>query len=189
VLLGIALGAAVFTSVRLAVHATLDSFTRSMDLIAGDSDLTLVRPGGRVPDTLVSADEASGRRTASPVLSVYVRPADRETPFLLIGIDPILDRDLRTWTVQSPGQGAAVDWASMIAQPGTMIIGGRLGDTFDWRAGQTDRTGPFQPDGDFKVLATLDPDGLALVEGGAYRLVRHCHLPGVHRTVRPGGPH
>jgi hypothetical protein len=49
------LGAAVFTSVRLAVHATLDSFTRSMDLIAGDSDLTLVRPGGRVPDTLVSA--------------------------------------------------------------------------------------------------------------------------------------
>ena len=55
VLLGIALGAAVFTSVRLAVHATLDSFTRSMDLIAGDSDLTLVRAGGRVPDRLVAA--------------------------------------------------------------------------------------------------------------------------------------
>jgi hypothetical protein len=43
--------------------------------------------------------------TASPVLSVYVRPADHETPFCLIGIDPILDRDLRRWTVQSPGEG------------------------------------------------------------------------------------
>jgi putative ABC transport system permease protein len=171
VLLGIALGAAVFTSVRLAVHATLDSFTRSMDLIAGDSDLTLVRPGGRVPDTLVSAlMKHPAVRTASPLLSVYVRPADRETPFLLIGIDPILDRDLRTWTVQSPGQGAAVDWASMIAQPGTMIIGGRLGDTFDWRAGQTVELVHSSRTARFKVLATLDPEGLALVEGGRIAL-------------------
>ena len=46
VLLGIALGAAVFTSVRLAVYANLDSFSRSMDMIAGASDLTLVNPGG-----------------------------------------------------------------------------------------------------------------------------------------------
>jgi putative ABC transport system permease protein len=51
VLLGIALGAAVFTSVRLAVQATIDSYSRSMDLIAGSSDLTLFRPGGRVPDS------------------------------------------------------------------------------------------------------------------------------------------
>jgi putative ABC transport system permease protein len=33
VLLGIALGAAVFTSVRLSVHASLDSFGKSMELI------------------------------------------------------------------------------------------------------------------------------------------------------------
>jgi putative ABC transport system permease protein len=142
-----------------------------MDLIAGDSDLTLVRPGGRVPDTLVSAlMKHPAVRTASPLLSVYVRPADRETPFLLIGIDPILDRDLRTWTVQSPGQGAAVDWASMIAQPGTMIIGGRLGDTFDWRAGPTVELVHSSRTARFKVLATLDPEGLALVEGGRIAL-------------------
>ena len=50
VVLGIALGAAVFTSVRLSVHATIDSFSRSMDRIAGRSDLVLFRPGGRVPE-------------------------------------------------------------------------------------------------------------------------------------------
>jgi putative ABC transport system permease protein len=48
-LLGIALGAAVFTSVRLAVHATVDSFSRSMDLIAGVSDLTLSAPAAGFP--------------------------------------------------------------------------------------------------------------------------------------------
>lgn len=171
VLLGIALGAAVFTSVRLAVHATLDSFTRSMDLIAGDSDLTLVRTGGRVPDRLVAALMTHPAvRTASPVLSAYVRPADRETPFLLIGIDPILDRDLRTWTVQSPGQGTAVDWAAMIARPGTVIIGGRLADAFDWHAGQTIELVHSNRTATFNVLATLEPDGLALVEGGRIAL-------------------
>jgi putative ABC transport system permease protein len=171
VLIGIALGAAVFTSVRLAVHATLDSFARSMDLIAGDSDLTLVRPGGRIPDTLVPAlMQHPAVRTASPVLSAYVRPSDRETPFLLIGIDPVLDRDLRNWTVQSPGPGAAADWASMIAQPGTVIIGGRLADAFDWRAGQTVRLVHSSQTATFTVLATLESDGLALVEGGRIAL-------------------
>ena len=41
VLFGIALGAAVFTSVRLSIHASLDSFTKSMDLIAGRADRVL----------------------------------------------------------------------------------------------------------------------------------------------------
>jgi uncharacterized membrane protein len=56
-------------------------------------------------------------------------PADRRNPFLLIGIDPILDRRLRRWTVQSP-QGRSVDWASMMTQPGMPLIIGakRLAD-------------------------------------------------------------
>jgi putative ABC transport system permease protein len=48
VLFGIALGAAVFTSVRLSVNASLDSFTKSMDLIAGQADYVLTRPGGPI---------------------------------------------------------------------------------------------------------------------------------------------
>ena len=34
VLIGIAMGAAVFTSVRLAVDASMDSFTRTFDLLS-----------------------------------------------------------------------------------------------------------------------------------------------------------
>ncbi len=50
VLLGIALGAAVFTSVRLSINASLDSFTRSLDIITGRADRVLIRPVGRVPE-------------------------------------------------------------------------------------------------------------------------------------------
>ena len=171
VLLGIALGAAVFTSVRLAVHATVESFARSMDQIAGNSDLTLVRPGGRVPDTLVSAlMRHSAVRAASPVLSAYVRPADQEIPFLLVGIDPVLDRDLRTWSMDPPDQGSTVDWAAMIAQPGSMIIGEPLGELFGWQPDQQVRLVHSNQTATFSVLAELAPDGLALVEGGRIAL-------------------
>ncbi len=171
VLLGIALGAAVFTSVRLAVQATMDSYSRSMDLITGSSDLTLFRPGGRVPDTLVAALMKNPFvLTASPVLSAYVRPADQETPFLLVGFDPILDRNLRRWTVRSPADGQAADWAAMMTQPFSLLIGEKLGEQFGWREGQSIRLVHSRQTQDFKVLALLDPDGLAMVEGGRIAL-------------------
>ena len=166
VLLGIALGAAVFTSVRLAVHATLESFTQSMDRIAGGSDLTLIHPGGRVPDHLTTAlMRHPAVRTAAPVLSTYVRPADRETPFLLIGLDPILDRDLRSWTVKASDTARLRKWSDLIAQPGSMVIGQRLSRDFDWMPGQKVQVTHSNRTASFIVLATLAPDGLALVEG------------------------
>jgi len=171
VLLGIALGAAVFTSVRLAVHATLDSFTRSMNRIAGGSDLTLIRPGGRVPEQLVAAlINHPAVRAASPLLSAYVRPADRETPFLLIGLDPILDRDLRSWSLQTSDASAFARWSALIARPGSLVIGQRLAEAFDWRPGQTVRVAHSSRTASFTVLALLAADGLALVEGGRVAL-------------------
>jgi len=171
VLLGIALGAAVFTSVRLAVHATIDSFTRSMDIIAGAGDYTLVRPGGRVPDTLVAALlRHPAVRAASPLLSAYVRPADRQEPFLLIGLDPILDRGLRSWATHPQAQGASSNWASLMTEPSSILIGGRIGEQFGWRPGQRVTLVHSHQAMTFNVLGILDPAGLALVEGGRIAL-------------------
>ena len=70
VLLGIALGAAVFTSVRLSINASLDSFTRSMDIITGRADRVLIQPGGRVPEGLISVLlRHSAIDSASPLLT------------------------------------------------------------------------------------------------------------------------
>ena len=99
VLVGIGLGAAVFTSVRLAVNASLDSFTRSVDTLSGKSDWTVVHPGGRVPESLISTLlKHPAVQALSPLSTTYVEPEDEAAgPFLLIGLDPILDRSLRTW--------------------------------------------------------------------------------------------
>jgi putative ABC transport system permease protein len=167
VLLGIALGAAVFTSVRLAVHATVDSFSRSMDLIAGVADITLERPGGRLPDTLITPLlKHPSVEAASPVLSIYVRTPHSSEQFLLIGFDPILDRRLRSWRTQAGAQADPVDWSSLMTTPHAVFVGNRLADQFDWRPGQQILLSTSSGTAPVTVAGILDPEGLALVEGG-----------------------
>ena len=112
VLLGIALGAAVFTSVRLSIHSSLDSFSRSMELIAGRADRVLIRPGGRVPEQLVAELLKHPLvESASPLLTIYTRPARQDSdPFLLIGFDPILDRSFRNWQITGNAKKEAGPW-------------------------------------------------------------------------------
>ena len=171
VLLGIALGAAVFTSVRLSVHATLDSFSRSMDRITGSSDITLIQPGGRVPDNLVAAlmrHPAVNR--ASPILTTYVQPAGHPSPFLLIGLDPVLDRHLRSWQSASSKERRSDDWTALITRPQTLLIGEKLAASFGWRTGETVAIEHPSHTARFEILGILDSSGLALVEGGRVAL-------------------
>jgi putative ABC transport system permease protein len=171
VLLGIALGAAVFTSMRLSVHATVESFSRSMDRIAGTGDITVALPGGRVPDTLVAALlRQPAVRTASPMLSAYVRPVAWDEPFLLIGLDPILDRDLRPWTFSSDARTSGSAIADLITEPFTLMAGARLAQQFGWQPGRHVTLVHSNNTVAFKVLDILEPAGLALVEGGRIAL-------------------
>ncbi len=135
VLLGIALGAAVFTSVRLAVHASLEAFGHSMDLITGRADRVLLRPGGRIPEDLM-ADllKNPALEAAAPLSSAYFRPGPEPAPFLLLGIDPLLDGPLRTWT-PAPAGGKPADWGALLAYPGTVFLGAPLARRLGLAAG------------------------------------------------------
>ena len=167
VLVGVALGAAVFASVRIAVHASLDSFSRSMDIVAGSADHTVTRPGGRVDEALVVRLLAHPAvRAASPFLSTYTRARDGSgRPFLLIGMDPILDRPLREWqAAQRPGSDS--DWIRLLSEPYTLIAGAALAETEGWAAGQTIALAHRQGTAIFKVLGQLMPKGLGLTESG-----------------------
>jgi putative ABC transport system permease protein len=172
VLLGIALGAAVFTSVRLAVQATMDSYSRSMDLIAGRQRPDPVpsrRPGARYAG--LGTDEASVRADCVAIivrLCATGRPgntlsADRHRSHS--GSRPAhLDRPI------TRVKGAAVDWASMMTQPGTMIGAAGWVTRLTGVQGQPIELVHSSRTTRFKVLATLDPEGLALVEGGRIAL-------------------
>lgn len=176
VLLGIALGAAVFTSVRLAIDASLGSFTKSMDSLTGRADLVLVNPGGRVPERFVSdLIRQEAVKAASPILTAYVRPAaqnnasaakEAAAPFLLIGFDPILDRPFRSREALESGGPSRSAWLGLIGKPNTLLVGQKLFERL--------KTGPdgrillnyMQYTESFRIIGRLAPKGVALAEGG-----------------------
>ena len=171
VLVGVALGAAVFASVRIAVDASLESFTRSMDLVAGSADTTVTRPGGRVSEDLVAVLlRHPAVRAASPFSSTYTIAREGSgRPFLLIGMDPILDRTMRDWqAARQTGDGP--QWTRLIAEPFTLMAGVPLAESEGWRTGANitlrHRRGPTP----FVVVARLVPQGLGMTENGRVAL-------------------
>lgn len=172
VLLGIALGAAVFTSVRLSIHAALDSFTRSMDVIAGSADRVLVQPGGRVPEEWTAKlMRFSVVRDVSPILTTYVRLADKNSePFLLIGIDPIMDRSFRKWQLSERTEEDSENWIELIKKPYTLIIGRSLAEKYACRRGDHLFIEHTRQTASFGIAGILSPGGLAMAQGGRIAL-------------------
>ncbi|UCD77332.1 MAG: ABC transporter permease [Desulfobacterales bacterium] len=172
VLLGIALGASVFTSVRLSIHASLNTFSKSMELIAGGADQVLVRPGGGVPEELISRLLTHPSiHSASPFFSTYVRPAiEGADPFLLIGFDPLLDRSFRNWQIAETGGQDPRLWLNLIKDPYTLIVAEPLARRYGWVRGELLNLEHSKQTVEFRMLGTLRPEGLALAEGGQIAL-------------------
>lgn len=169
VLFGIALGASVYGSVRVAVIASVDSFSRSMDAIVGSTDRSLVAPGGRIPESLVAQVlKIPGVTTASPFLSAYVRSsAHPENPVLLIGLDPLLDRPLRPWAVNPEGDASTSDgWLDLLRIPYSCMISDTLAR--EWSARTKDSLGleNHLRRESFTVAGILSSQGLALANSG-----------------------
>ncbi len=164
VLLGIALGASVFSGVRLSVRASLESFSNSMDLIAGAADVSIIRPGGRVDETLIAPLLANPMvQTASPVLSAYVDTGDAP-PFLMIGFDPLLDRPLRKWEMAQSDRGDA--WMDLLKTPFTILVSNKLALENGWHAGDRAVINHSGGRREFVIAGILAAQGLASADGG-----------------------
>ena len=172
VIVGIAIGAAVFTSVRLSVNASLASFSRSVEAFTGSAQFVVTRSGGRLPERLV-ADLVRDVDVlqATPVMRTYVRHTDHPgASFLLVGIDPILDAPFREWApVGAPSDSRRV-WSGLISRPFTVIAGKGLLDQFGWRAGDEIPLVHARQTRSFRILAGLADGGLSPLEGGRFLL-------------------
>jgi putative ABC transport system permease protein len=169
VVLGIALGSAVFTSVRISVHASLDAFSRSMAFFAGASEMVLIQPGGYVSEAVIPIlQRHPAVSRLSPLLTTYVRGAQaRGDSFLLIGIDPILDRSFREWRIGGrEEEQTGTRWTELIADPYTLVLSEPLAHELGVAPGGRVTLDHTRGAHAFRVLGTLIPEALALVEGG-----------------------
>lgn len=168
VIFGIALGAAVFTSVRLAVDASMDSFTRTMDLLSGEADFTVVRSGGRLPEDLAARLWSHPAvETASPIITSYVTVSGRdEEPFLMIGLDPVLDYPLRSWQIAPSSGDVSRIWLRIVTSPNTLLLSPRLARQLALESGRMVSLEHVNQVSLFNVAGILEDHGLSLVEGG-----------------------
>jgi putative ABC transport system permease protein len=172
VLIGIALGASVFTSVRLAVHASLEAFSNSMDLIAGRAQRVVVQPAGRVPESLVPRlAQLPAVRNLSPLLSTYIQPTPPDgDPFLLIGVDPLLDSQFRGWQPPEIDPQNRQPWLALLRTPHTFLASDVLLRENNWKTGEYV---PLHYQGRqtlFRVVGSLGNAGMARAEGGRIAL-------------------
>jgi putative ABC transport system permease protein len=173
VLLGIGLGAGVFTSVRLAANASVQSFANGVDAISGKADRTVTRPGGGLPEGLVPVLlDSSDIIAASPFMSTYVQVEGDDEPLLLIGIDPVLDGQLRTHKSAHPDpKGDFSSWGRLVGDPFTMIVGEKfLLKGAPHGREQVRLQGPAGVSS-FEVVGELAPEGLATLEGSNIAIV------------------
>lgn len=173
VVLGIAMGAAVFTSVRLAVHASMDAFTRGMNAIAGKADKVVINPGGRVPEHLVRTLFIEPEiETVSPLLQTYVSPeGEEEEPILLVGIDPILDRPMRHWSTAISGGDASRAWFDLMRKPHALIVSRQLADRYGLEVNAPFTLINAAKKNEFIIVGILSSADVSLVEGGMMALV------------------
>ena len=133
----------------------------------------MIQPGGRVPDHLVAKLlRHPAVLNAAPLLTSYVQPAfqDEESPFLLLGLDPILDRPLRTWNLHSSDATKPGDWLDLMTTPFTLFLGQPLARHYHLASGSQWTLAHVHQRADFRVLAVLAGHGLGLVEGGRVAL-------------------
>lgn len=126
VVLGIGLGAAVFTSVRLAVDASLESFTRSMDLLAGQAELSVSMPGARLDDKLVARLATRPGVIVAPVLTVWVSAPKTMNPPDTIG-EAEQSTNEHHWSRGAPAPGG---WGLGRATPSPALTQSAPGEIF-----------------------------------------------------------
>ena len=118
VIFGIAMGAAVFGSVRVSIDSATDSFRSSIDRITGTAEFHVIRPGGVVPNRVMARlAKLTEVEVASPFLSRYVLAQDTEDPFLLVGLDPFSDTGIRDWDAK---MGERI--GDLVARPDTLML-------------------------------------------------------------------
>ncbi len=130
-ILGITLGVAVMVAIDLANASASRAFELSTESITGKATHQI--PGG--PSGLDEAVYTRLRLSVgdipmAPVISTYfVSPQLGERPLLLLGIDPFVDGDFRSYL--NPGSSPDIaSWSAFLTRPGAVILSQTLAERY-----------------------------------------------------------
>ena len=123
-LTGILLGVAVFVGMHTANQSVLFAFQRTIDRIAGATQLQVTAgETGFDESTLERVQAVPGVRAAAPVIQAVANIGIRgEGNLLILGVDMLGDRSLRDYDLEEDDEGAVDDPLVFLARADSLII-------------------------------------------------------------------
>jgi putative ABC transport system permease protein len=165
---GIVLGVAVLVGMNSANQGVLQAFSRTVDRIAGKTELQVTAGETGFPEeTLERVQAAPAVRIAVPVIEAVVRTTIRgEGSLLLVAVDLTGDRSLREYDLERGDDAIIDDPLVFLAQPDSIILARTFAERNGVTVGSELPLGTAQGVRRFVVRGIMKPAGLATAFGG-----------------------
>jgi putative ABC transport system permease protein len=165
---GIVLGVSVFVGMHTANKSVLFAFTRTVDRIAGKTELQVTAgETGFDEEILDRVQSASTVRVAVPVIEAVVDTKIKgEGSLLILGVDMTGDRSLRDYDLESGDEAVIDDPLVFLAQPDSIILTKEFADKNGLAAGSAVPLGTVEGEKRFTVRGIMKSSGLTSAFGG-----------------------
>jgi len=165
---GIVLGVAVFVGMHTANSSVLLAFSRTVDRIAGKTELQVTAGEAGFPeDVLEKVQSASTVRVAVPVIEAVVDSNLKgQGNVLVLGVDMTGDRTLRDYDLDSGDDAVIDDPLVFLAQPDSIILSKEFADKNHIAVGGRLPLGTVEGEKQFTVRGVMKSSGLTSAFGG-----------------------
>lgn len=165
---GIGLGVAVFVAMNTANQTVLYAFSRTVDRIAGKTELQVTAgETGFDEDVLEKVQAASTVRLAVPVIEAVVdTKLAGQGNLLVLAVDMTGDRSLRDYDLESGDQSIIEDPLVFLAQPDSLIVSKQFAEKNRLASGSTLSLGTIEGDRTFTIRGVMKSSGLTSAFGG-----------------------
>ncbi|HET8547881.1 MAG TPA: FtsX-like permease family protein, partial [Bryobacteraceae bacterium] len=165
---GIVLGVAVFVGMHTANRSVLQAFTRTVDRIAGSTQLQVTAGEVGFPEEVLEKVQSVPEvRVAVPVIEAVV-----STPFagagnlLILAVDMTGDRSLRDYDLDSGDESVIEDPLVFLAQPDSLIVTNSFAERHGMKIGTRVPMQTMEGEKRFVVRGITKSGGLASAFGG-----------------------
>jgi putative ABC transport system permease protein len=167
-MLGIVLGVAVFVGMHTANESVLLAFQKTIDRIAGKTQLQVSAGEGGFPEEALDTVQALPEvRVAVPVIEAPVDTGRKEEGNLLIlATDMTGDRSLRDYDLDSGDEAVIDDPLVFLAQPDSLMVTREYADRTELGIGSRVSMRTMDGEKQFVVRGIMKAGGLAQAFGG-----------------------
>ena len=165
---GIVLGVAVFVGMHTANSSVLFAFSRTVDRIAGKTELQVTAgEAGFHEEVLETVQAASTVRVAVPVIEAVVDTnLNGQGNLLVLGVDMTGDRTLRDYDLDSGDDAVIDDPLVFLAQPDSIILSKEFAEKNHIVVGGRVALGTVEGEKQFTVRGVMKSSGLTSAFGG-----------------------